>query len=207
MMKKFRIIFLFVLILGIFCSCSKSDNITDSSQSKEVEDYKTFSCKDYSLKYDDKLFTHISEDGCELFVYNNKDEILCLGGRVLGDLFALELVDIFLNTEYEGGRHQNRLDKIEKIENTTVKETVVEIEEEYEQKNYSDVSSDSSQTFNASESKCVTAFADDGERIYESHVVAFSDGVYILEYNYSTNLDQIVVENALYATVSSFTLK
>ena len=39
-----------------------------------------------------------------------------LGGRVLGDLFALELVDIFLNTEYEGGRHQNRLDKIAAIE-------------------------------------------------------------------------------------------
>ena len=43
---------------------------------------------------------------------HNNSNILCLGGRVLGDLFALELVDIFLNTEYEGGRHQNRLDKI-----------------------------------------------------------------------------------------------
>ena len=48
---------------------------------------------------------------------HNNTNVLCLGGRVLGDLFALELVDIFLNTEYEGGRHQNRLDKIEKIEN------------------------------------------------------------------------------------------
>lgn len=43
---------------------------------------------------------------------HNNTNILCLGGRVLGDLFALELVDIFLNTEYEGGRHQARLDKI-----------------------------------------------------------------------------------------------
>lgn len=48
---------------------------------------------------------------------HNDTNILCLGGRVLGDLFALELVDIFLETEYEGGRHQNRLDKIKKIEN------------------------------------------------------------------------------------------
>lgn len=48
---------------------------------------------------------------------HNDTNILCLGGRVLGDLFALELVDIFLETEYEGGRHQNRLDKIAKIEN------------------------------------------------------------------------------------------
>ena len=47
---------------------------------------------------------------------HNNANVLCLGGRVLGDLFALELVDIFLNTEYEGGRHQNRLDKIAAIE-------------------------------------------------------------------------------------------
>ena len=50
---------------------------------------------------------------------HNNSNVLCLGGRVLGDAFALELVDIFLNTEYEGGRHQNRLDKIEKIESDT----------------------------------------------------------------------------------------
>lgn len=47
---------------------------------------------------------------------HNDTNILCLGGRVLGDLFALELVDIFLETEYEGGRHQARLDKIKQIE-------------------------------------------------------------------------------------------
>ena len=47
---------------------------------------------------------------------HNNANVLCLGGRVLGDLFALELLDIFLNTEYEGGRHQNRLDKIAAIE-------------------------------------------------------------------------------------------
>ena len=47
---------------------------------------------------------------------HNNANVLCLGGRVLGDLFALELVDIFLNTEYDGGRHQNRLDKIAAIE-------------------------------------------------------------------------------------------
>lgn len=52
---------------------------------------------------------------------HNNTNILCLGGRVLGDAFALELVDIFLNTEYEGGRHQNRLDKINLIENDEYK--------------------------------------------------------------------------------------
>lgn len=48
---------------------------------------------------------------------HNDANILCLGGRVIGDLFALELVNIFLNTEYEGGRHQKRIDKISNIEN------------------------------------------------------------------------------------------
>ncbi|MBQ2392452.1 MAG: ribose 5-phosphate isomerase B [Clostridia bacterium] len=47
---------------------------------------------------------------------HNDSNILCLGGRVLGDLFALELVDLYLETEYEGGRHQARLDKIKMIE-------------------------------------------------------------------------------------------
>ena len=47
---------------------------------------------------------------------HNNTNVLCLGGRVLGDLFALELVDIFLNTEYEGGRHQRRVDMISAIE-------------------------------------------------------------------------------------------
>ena len=52
---------------------------------------------------------------------HNNTNVLCLGGRVLGDLFALELVDIFLNTEYEGGRHQRRIDMITAIEKKYMK--------------------------------------------------------------------------------------
>lgn len=44
---------------------------------------------------------------------HNNANVLALGGRVLGDVLALEMVDIFLNTEFEGGRHQNRIEKIE----------------------------------------------------------------------------------------------
>jgi ribose 5-phosphate isomerase B len=29
---------------------------------------------------------------------------------------AIELADLFVNTEFEGGRHQNRIDKIAEIE-------------------------------------------------------------------------------------------
>lgn len=47
---------------------------------------------------------------------HNNANVLCLGGRVVGDGLAVELVDLFINTEYEGGRHQNRLDLISEIE-------------------------------------------------------------------------------------------
>ena len=49
---------------------------------------------------------------------HNNSNVLCLGGRVIGIGTALELADLFVNTEFEGGRHQNRIDKIEKIENS-----------------------------------------------------------------------------------------
>lgn len=48
---------------------------------------------------------------------HNNSNILCLGGRVIGIGTALELVDLFINTEFEGGRHQSRIDKISAIEN------------------------------------------------------------------------------------------
>lgn len=48
---------------------------------------------------------------------HNNSNILCLGGRVIGVGTALELVDLFVDTEFEGGRHQRRVDKITEIEN------------------------------------------------------------------------------------------
>ncbi len=48
---------------------------------------------------------------------HNNSNILCLGGRVIGIGTALELVDLFVSTEFEGGRHQARIDKITNIEN------------------------------------------------------------------------------------------
>lgn len=47
---------------------------------------------------------------------HNDANILCMGERVIGTGLALELVDIFLETEFEGGRHQRRVDKISKLE-------------------------------------------------------------------------------------------
>ncbi len=49
---------------------------------------------------------------------HNDANVLCLGGRVVGAGLATELVDIFLNTEFEGtGRHKTRIDKYINIEN------------------------------------------------------------------------------------------
>lgn len=47
---------------------------------------------------------------------HNDLNVLCLGGRVLGVGSAMLLVETFLATQYEGDRHQGRLDKISEIE-------------------------------------------------------------------------------------------
>ncbi len=44
---------------------------------------------------------------------HNNSNILCMGERVIGAGLALDIVDIWLTTEYEGGRHQRRIDMIE----------------------------------------------------------------------------------------------
>ena len=48
---------------------------------------------------------------------HNDANVLCMGGRVVGAGLALELVEVFLNTEFEGGRHQRRIDQLKDIEN------------------------------------------------------------------------------------------
>ena len=47
---------------------------------------------------------------------HNDANVLCLGARVIGVGAALELVEVFLNTEFEGGRHQRRVDLITALE-------------------------------------------------------------------------------------------
>ena len=47
---------------------------------------------------------------------HNNSNILCLGGRVIGVGTALELADLFVDTEFEGGRHQRRVDMITALE-------------------------------------------------------------------------------------------
>ena len=47
---------------------------------------------------------------------HNDANILVLGGRVIGEALALEIVKAWLETDFEGGRHQSRLDMFAKLE-------------------------------------------------------------------------------------------
>ena len=48
---------------------------------------------------------------------HNNAQILAMGARVLEEELALKMVDIFLNTEFAGGRHEIRVNKMMEIEN------------------------------------------------------------------------------------------
>ena len=47
---------------------------------------------------------------------HNNANILCMGGRTTGPETAKDMVDVWLDTAYEGDRHQRRLAKIAAIE-------------------------------------------------------------------------------------------
>ena len=47
---------------------------------------------------------------------HNNANVLCFGGRVVGAGLACMMVDAFLETGFEGGRHQRRVDKILALE-------------------------------------------------------------------------------------------
>jgi ribose 5-phosphate isomerase B len=47
---------------------------------------------------------------------HNNANVLSLGGRIVADHMAFTIVDLFVGTEFEGGRHQARLDQVADIE-------------------------------------------------------------------------------------------
>lgn len=87
--------------LGILC-CGTGIGV--SMAANKVNGIRAACCSDYfSAKY-----TRL----------HNNANVLCMGGRVVGAGLALELVDVFLNTGFEGGRHQRRIDQLTDIENS-----------------------------------------------------------------------------------------
>lgn len=85
--------------LGILC-CGTGIGI--SLAANKIKGIRAACCSDgYSAKY---------------ARLHNDANILCLGGRVVGIGLALDLVDIFLDTEFEGGRHARRVAMIHELE-------------------------------------------------------------------------------------------
>jgi len=47
---------------------------------------------------------------------HNDANVLCVGARLLGPQVAADTVDAFLEADFEGGRHQRRIDRITELE-------------------------------------------------------------------------------------------
>jgi ribose 5-phosphate isomerase B len=81
--------------LGVFC-CGTGIGI--SMAANKLKGIRAACCSDYySAKY-----TRLHNDA----------NVLCLGGRVMGAGLAEELVEVFISTEFVGGRHKTRVDKL-----------------------------------------------------------------------------------------------
>lgn len=60
---------------------------------------------------------HCHDSYCAKYTrLHNDANMLAMGAKVVGVGYALEIVDTFLTTEFEGGRHQRRVDKITAVE-------------------------------------------------------------------------------------------
>ena len=44
---------------------------------------------------------------------HNNSNVLCFGQRVIGECLALDIVEMWLKTDFDGGRHQKRIDMLE----------------------------------------------------------------------------------------------
>ena len=58
----------------------------------------------------------LSEFTARLAREHNDANVLSLGGRILAEAYALAIVDVFLTTGFEGGRHERRVKQVAEIE-------------------------------------------------------------------------------------------
>ncbi|MDR1485583.1 MAG: ribose 5-phosphate isomerase B [Planctomycetaceae bacterium] len=58
----------------------------------------------------------IDELQAELSRRHNDLNVLCLSGEMLSEDMIFRIIDIWLKTPFDGGRHEKRIEKIEKIE-------------------------------------------------------------------------------------------
>jgi len=50
--------------------------------------------------------------GARMSRLHNDANVICFGGRMIGPDTARDCLNVFLNTEFEGGRHKRRVDKL-----------------------------------------------------------------------------------------------
>ena len=48
---------------------------------------------------------------------HNNTNMMALGAGVVGEMLALEIIDVWLDTPFDGGRHQRRIDQVMALEN------------------------------------------------------------------------------------------
>ena len=59
---------------------------------------------------------HVSEPyAAKMSRRHNDSNVLCLGGRFIGRDLAMEIVNVWLSEAFEGGRHQRRVELIERL--------------------------------------------------------------------------------------------
>jgi ribose 5-phosphate isomerase B len=56
-----------------------------------------------------------SEETAKMSRLHNDANIICLGARTIEPEWAMKLIDIWINTSFEGGRHQNRTNLITQL--------------------------------------------------------------------------------------------
>ncbi|MBT8374945.1 MAG: ribose 5-phosphate isomerase B [Deltaproteobacteria bacterium] len=67
-------------------------------------------------------FSHVRAALCtepfsaEMSRRHNDSNVLVMGGRLTGETLALEIVRVWLETPFDGGRHQERLNQFDKID-------------------------------------------------------------------------------------------
>ncbi len=115
-----------------------SDAGTDSEVSVDYPDFAAAVCKQVAAGTSDRgilicgtgigmaiaanKFKGVRAANCydevmaEMCRRHNNVNVLCLPGDLIGDRPIDELVSLWLETEFEAGRHQRRLEKIEQIE-------------------------------------------------------------------------------------------
>ncbi len=57
--------------------------------------------------------------GAKMSRLHNDANVLVLGGRVMGEALALEVVKVFLETPFEGGRHERRIRLLDELSKVT----------------------------------------------------------------------------------------